>query len=61
MISVLYLCQGPIRAGVLYGLKSIPVPTKMQTFSIIVLIAFVYYAPTIYKKIVNNFKVSMNP
>jgi hypothetical protein len=35
--------------------------SKMQTFSVIVLIAFVYYAPTIYKKIVNNFKLRSIP
>ena len=37
-----------------------PVSPEMQIITAIVLAAFVYYAPTIYKKIVNNFKVSMN-
>ena len=30
----------------------------MQIFTALVLIAFLYYAPAIYKRIINNFKVS---
>ena len=46
-----------IKAGVIH---STPISTgKMQTFNVIVLITFLYYAPAIYKKIINNFKVSI--
>ena len=53
--SVLYLSIHLIKAG---WIRS-PVATgKMQTFTVIVLVTFLYYAPAIYKKIINNFKVS---
>ena len=32
--------------------------TKMQTFTTIVLLTFLYYVPAIYKRIINNFKAS---
>ena len=32
--------------------------TEMQTFTAIVLLAFLYHIPGIYKRIINNFKAS---
>ncbi|KAF8697276.1 hypothetical protein AX14_001384, partial [Amanita brunnescens Koide BX004] len=43
------------------GVMRTPVSTEMQTFAAIVLAAFVYYASTFYKNIVNNFKLMSIP